>query len=85
MSHDADLDEYHAFRCAMLNAHFKGAHSSDSMVERLIDMRSRGNKYLLRALEEARFSNAPDDRMLNSIWNRAVLAGAKDVNSPGWL
>jgi hypothetical protein len=82
MTTDPDLHEYQQFYVELLNSKFKGSHTEAQMVERLIGLCQRKNKYALRALESAKLSCAPDSRMSNSIWASGAIYGMVNVAAP---
>lgn len=73
MSEDPDRIEYNQFRVDLLNSKFKGSHTEAQMIERLMDLYARRNKYAVKALVDARLVLGPDSRMSNSIWESGQI------------
>jgi hypothetical protein len=82
MSNDDEAREYQQFRVDLLRSKFKGSHTESQMVERLIQLCQKGNKYALRGLADAKLAYAPDSRMANSIWESGAIYKMADVSSP---
>lgn len=82
MSNDDEDKEYHRFWVDLLNSKYKGSHTEQQMVERLIQLCQKGNKYARRGLAEAKLAYAPDSRMSNSIWKSGAIYKMADVSSP---
>lgn len=82
MTEDNEAKQYQQFRVDLLNSKFKGTHSEQQMIERLIELRRTKNRYALRALEEAKLSCSPDSRMVNSIWVTGAIYSMANVASP---
>lgn len=82
MSEDDEAMEYQQFRVDLLNSKFKGTHSEQQMIERLIQLCQKRNRYALRGLENAKLTYAPDSRMVNSIWQSGAIYAMTNVASP---
>jgi hypothetical protein len=82
MSDDPEFHEYQQFRVDLLNSKFKGTYTEEQMIERLICICTKKNKYALRAIEEAKLNCAPDSRMLNSIWTKGAIYSMANIATP---
>lgn len=74
--------EYQQFRVDLLNSKFKGTHTEEQMIERLIQLCQKGSRHALKGLATAQLTSAPDSRMSNSIWKTGAIYGMVDVSTP---
>lgn len=73
MTDDIERSEYNQFRVDLLSSKFKGVHTERQMIERLLDLYARKNRYAVKALVDAKVVMGPDSRMSNSIWESGQI------------
>jgi hypothetical protein len=82
MNDDSEAKEYPQFKVDLLNSKFKGTHTETQMIERLIQLCQKKNRYALRGVAEAKLTYAPDSRMSNSVWKNGAIYAMCNVASP---
>ena len=82
MNDDIETKEYNQFRVDLLNSKFKGVHTEAQMVERIIELCQKKNRYALQALGAAKLTCTPDSRMKNSVWEKGAIYAMADIATP---
>lgn len=81
MSTNQDETEYRQFQVDLLNSRFKGTHTEAQMVDRLMKLCEKKNRFALEGLANAKLVCTPDSRMANSVWDKGAIYRMQSIAS----